>query len=186
MLAGGTLEGVLRHPDPPLADGALTLRAKTRHDVDALVAICQDPAIPRWTRVRSPYTREDALAWVAISELDLSAGRAIDWVAVDADGVIVASVAIQQIDHERGTGEVGYWVAAPARGRGIAARAVRLVSEWAVRELGLRSLEIMAHEDNAPSQAVARAAGYLETGETTVPPREGLPEGRYVVFTWGP
>ena len=186
MLAGGTLEGVLRHPDPPLADAAIALRAKTRHDVDRLVAICQDPAISRWTRVPSPYTREDALAWIAISELELSAGRAIDWVAVDADDAIVASVAIQQLDRERGTGEVGYWVAAPARGRGIAARAVRLVSEWAVRELGLRSLEIMAHEDNAPSQAVARAAGYLETGETSVPPRDGLPEGRYVVFTLEP
>ena len=27
MLAGGTLRGVLRHPDPPLSDGEITLRA---------------------------------------------------------------------------------------------------------------------------------------------------------------
>jgi len=181
MLAGGTLGGVLRHPDPPLADEVITLRAKARHDVDTLVAICQDPAISRWTRVPSPYTREDALAWIALCELELQTSRSIDWLAVDATGEVVASVAIQGIADHRA--EVGYWVAAPARGRGLAARAVRLVSPWALGELGLRQLEIMAHEDNAASLAVARAAGYTETGETHVPPREGLPEGRYVVLT---
>ena len=183
MLAGGTLKGVLRHPDPPLSDGVITLRAKRREDVDALVAICQDPAIPRWTRVPSPYRREDALAWVAASQLELTAGTAIDWLAVDERDDVVASVAVQQIRRDAGVGEIGYWVAAGARGRGIATRAVRLVAEWARGELGLRRLEIMAHEDNAASQAVARAAGFRQSGERHVPPREGLAPGRYVVFT---
>jgi RimJ/RimL family protein N-acetyltransferase len=184
MLAGGTLRGVLRHPDPPLSDGEILLRAKTSRDVEALVEICSDPEIPRWTRVPSRYTPEDALAWMAASELELAAGRSIDWLVVDADGEILASVAIQDIKHEHGAAEIGYWVAAPARGRGIATRAVRLVAEWARRELGLRTLEIRAHEDNAASQGVARAAGFVETGETHVPPRDGLAEGRYVVHTW--
>jgi RimJ/RimL family protein N-acetyltransferase len=41
----------------------------------------------------------------------------------------------------------------------------------------------MTHEDNLASQRVARAAGFTETGETDVPPNEGLAPGRYVVFT---
>jgi RimJ/RimL family protein N-acetyltransferase len=176
---------MLRHPDPPLSDGVITLRAKTRADVDALVTICQDPAIPRWTRVPSPYTRGDAEAWIAFSELDLQTGAGIDWLAEDEHGEVVASLAIQHIRAEQGLGEVGYWVAAPARGRGLAARGVRLVTAWGLGELGLRELEIMTHEDNLASQAVARAAGYEETGATHVPPREGLPPGRYLVFTTG-
>ena len=183
MLAGGTLRRMLRHPDPPLSDGVITLRAKTSRDVEALVEICADPEIPRWTRVPSPYTVADALGWMAASELELSVGRAIDWLAVDAAGEIVASIAIQDIKHERGAAEIGYWVAGPARGRGVATRAVRLAAEWALRELGLRTLEIMAHEDNGASQGVARAAGFTETGETHVPPGDGLAEGRYVVHT---
>ena len=185
MLARATLGGMLRHPDPPLADGVITLRAKDRRDVDTLVALCQDPAIPRWTRVPRPYTRADALEWIALSELEQAAGRAIGWLAV-AGGEVAGSVGLQVIDHERGTAEIGYWVAAPARGRGIAARAVRLVSDWAVRELGLRELRISAHEDNAASQAVARRAGYTEARVLAEPPGEGLPPGRYVVFTWQP
>ena len=123
----------------------------------------------------SPYTREDALAWIALCELELQTGRAIDWLAVDATGEVVASVAIQGIADDRA--EVGYWVAAPARGRGLAARAVRLVSAWALGELGLRQLEIIAHEDNAASLAVARAAGYAETGETTCRRWKGCRKG---------
>jgi RimJ/RimL family protein N-acetyltransferase len=183
MLAGGRLRGMLRHPDPPLGDDVITLRAKTRDDADALVRICQDPAIPRWTRVPVPYRRRDAEAWIAVSELDLAAGTGIDWLAVDEHDEVLASVAVQDIRQDEGTGEIGYWVAAHARGRGVATRAVRLATEWALGELGLKTIEIMTHEDNAPSQAVARAAGYTETGETMVPPREGLPPGRYLVFT---
>jgi RimJ/RimL family protein N-acetyltransferase len=177
---------VLRHPDPPLSDGVITLRAKTGADADALTAACQDPEIPRWTRVPVPYRRADALAWVAGSELELDAGVSIDWLAVDADDDLLASVALMHIDRDAGTAEIGYWVAREARGRGIATRAVRLVSEWAASELGLTTLEIIVHEDNAPSHAVARSAGFARTGERRVAPREGIPEGGYLVHHWHP
>jgi RimJ/RimL family protein N-acetyltransferase len=186
MLAGGTLVGVLRHPDPPLSDGVITLRAKTAKDADALTAACQDPEIPRWTRVPVPYRRADALSWIAGSELELDAGVSIDWLAVDEEDRLLASIAVMQIDRAAGTGEIGYWVAAEARGRGVATRAVRLVRDWAASELGLTTLELVIHEDNGPSHAVARAAGFTPTGEHREPPREGLPAGRYVVHHWHP
>jgi RimJ/RimL family protein N-acetyltransferase len=184
MLARATLPGVLRYPDPPLTDGVVTLRAKRGGDADALTAACQDPEIPRWTRVPTPYRRADALGWIAASELELATGSAIHWIAVDDDDRLLASVSVMGIDRRRGTGEIGYWVAREARGRGVATRAVRLVRDWAAGELGLRTLEIMVHEDNLGSRAVARAAGFEETGERAIPPREGLPEGRYVVHRW--
>ena len=186
MLAGGTLSSVLRHPDPPLSDGVVTLRAKARTDVDALTAACQDPEIPRWTLVPDPYRREDALSWLAATELELDAGFAIDWLAVDEADRLLASIGLMGIDREHGTGEIGYWVAREARGRGVATRAVRLVRDWAASELGLTTLELVIHEDNAPSHAVARAAGFTHTGERDRPPREGLPQGRYLVHEWHP
>ena len=182
MLAGGRLRGVLRHPDPPLSDGVITLRAMTAADVDAVTAACQDPEIPRWTRVPVPYRRADALSWVAGSELERDAGVTIGWLAVDDEDRLLASISVMEIDREAGTGEIGYWVAREARGRGVATRAVRLVAEWARSELGLTTLEIAVHEDNMASQAVARAAGFTDAGEREMAPREGLPEGRYVVF----
>jgi RimJ/RimL family protein N-acetyltransferase len=177
---------VLRHPHPPLSDGVLTLRAKSGVDADALTAVCQDPEIARWTRVPTSYRRADALAWIAGSELELAAGTSIDWLAVDRDDGVLASVGLMDIDRAKGTGEIGYWVAREARGRGVATRAVRLVRDWAASELGLTRLEILAHEDNAASLAVARAAGFTQAGERHGAPREGLPDGRYVVHHWRP
>jgi RimJ/RimL family protein N-acetyltransferase len=184
MPAGGTLRGVLCHPDRPLGDDMITLRAMTGADADAVTAACQDPEIPRWTRVPVPYRRADALAWVAGAELELDAGLSIGWLAVDAEDDLLASVSVMQIDREHSIGEIGYWVAREARGRGVATRAVRLVCEWAARELGLTTLEIVVHADNAPSLRVARAAGFTRTGERRVAPRAGLLEGRYLVHVW--
>src|SRR4051794_29127063 len=44
--------------------GAVHLRAPRSEDVDAITAVCQDPEIQRWTRLPSPYGREDAVFFV--------------------------------------------------------------------------------------------------------------------------
>jgi ribosomal-protein-alanine N-acetyltransferase len=79
-------------------------------------------------------------------------------------GGLVGSIGVMRLDDERLVAEIGYWVAKDARGRGIATRAVRLVSRWAVGELGVQRLELMSHVDNAASQAVAEAAGFVHEG----------------------
>ncbi len=89
------------------------------------------------------------------------------------------------VDRARGSGEIGYWVAAGARGRGVTVRAIVLVRDWAVRELGLTTLDILPHADNAPSQAVAERAGFAWTGELATIRR--MPPGRrhgYRVYRW--
>jgi len=53
---------------------------------------------------------------------------------------------------------------AGARGRGIASRALRLVSAWALDELGVGRLQLHADVENVPSQRVAERAGYVREG----------------------
>jgi [ribosomal protein S5]-alanine N-acetyltransferase len=59
--------------------------------------------------------------------------------------------------------EVGYWVRADARGRGIGSRALVLVSDWAFVH-GYRRLQLHADVDNVASQRVAEKAGYRREG----------------------
>jgi RimJ/RimL family protein N-acetyltransferase len=158
---------------PTLRDGDLVLRPKTPGDAEALVAACQDAEIPRWTLVPSPYTRADADHYIALSEHEAAAGTGVHLIAVDAvDGRLLGSFSVMELDREPGYGEIGYWVAAGARGRGIATRAVRLLTDWARSDLGLTRIEILPHKDNAPSQRVAEKAGYRDTGRLVPPPRE--------------
>ena len=42
----------------------LVLHVPDDSDIDAITAACQDPEIPRWTTVPSPYTREHGEGYV--------------------------------------------------------------------------------------------------------------------------
>jgi RimJ/RimL family protein N-acetyltransferase len=171
--------------DPPtLRDGALTLRQGRPEDVDAVTAACQDPEIPRWTTVPSPYRREDAEDWLGAVRAAARDGTSVHLLAFEDDR-LVGSFSVMEIDRERGYGEIGYWVAAEARGRGIATRATRLLHDWSTRELGLTTLEILPHRDNAPSRRVAERCGYSPTGELRRAPRADDPEEpAYMVYAW--
>ncbi|SFI72528.1 Acetyltransferase (GNAT) domain-containing protein [Streptosporangium canum] len=62
--------------------------------------------------------------------------------------------------HDSQTGEISYWVAAEARGRGAATRAVALFSAWTFQNVGLSELWLRAHRDNVASQQVASRTGF--------------------------
>jgi len=57
-------------------------------------------------------------------------------------------------------GEVSYWLAAPARGRGAATIALRCFSDWVLATTDATELWMRVHSENAASAAVAIRAGY--------------------------
>jgi RimJ/RimL family protein N-acetyltransferase len=168
---------------PTLRDDDLVLRPKRPEDADAITAACQDPEIPRWTLVPSHYTRADADEFIASAATEAAAGSAVSLLAVDAaDDRLLGSFSLMELARAPRYGEIGYWVAAQERGRGIASRAVRLLTGWAQSELGLDRIEILAHRDNTPSRRVAEKAGYHDSGELRACPR-GAPEHKvYAVY----
>jgi RimJ/RimL family protein N-acetyltransferase len=169
---------------PTLSDGVVGLRAMRQSDIPAMVAACQDPEISRWTRVPSPYTREDAQRFLAISATEAAAGEGIALAVADDGDRLVGTMGLFGLDG-RGRGEIGYWTAAAARGRGATTRAVVLMRDWARAELGLTTIEILCHRDNQPSQRVAERAGFADTGESRSAPH--MPPGRregYKAYRW--
>jgi RimJ/RimL family protein N-acetyltransferase len=171
---------------PSLSDGEIAVRPIAPTDIADIVAACRDPEIPRWTRVPSPYTREDAEQFVAIAATEAAAGEGVALAVCDAArDRLIGTIGLMEVDRERGYGAIGYWTAAPARGRGAATRAVALLRDWAHAELGLAEIEICAHRDNRPSQLVAERAGFADTGELRSVPR--MPPGKrdgYKVYVW--
>jgi RimJ/RimL family protein N-acetyltransferase len=169
---------------PTITDGDLTLRPPEPADADAVTAACQDPDIQRWTFVPSPYRPEHAAGWIAGAPGEAAAGASVSLLAVE-EGRVVGSFGLMEIDQQRGYGEIGYWVAAEARGRGLATRGTRLLHEWATGSLGLTKLEILPHEDNTASRKVAERAGYRDTGELRRQPRDTRGHGAsYAVYAW--
>jgi RimJ/RimL family protein N-acetyltransferase len=155
---------------PTLSDGEVVVRGLREGDIPAIVAACQDPEIPRWTRVPSPYTREDAERFLAVAATEAAAGEGIALAVADADDRLLGTIGLMGLD-DGDSGEIGYWTAPEARGRGLTTRAVVLVRDWAHETLGLATIEILAHRDNRPSQVVAERAGFVDTGEIRRVPR---------------
>ena len=63
-----------------------------------------------------------------------------------------------------GEAELGYVVAQAARGRGLATRALRLLTDWSFARLRLERLELMISPANTGSERVAERAGYRFEG----------------------
>jgi RimJ/RimL family protein N-acetyltransferase len=157
-------------PDPPLSDGVVTLRPWTAADVAALVEACQDPEIARRTLVPSPYTEDDARSYLQRVTAGWQDGGRASFAVVEATGhdVPLGAAGLPVIDWHQLAADVGYWLAAPARGRGFATRAVELLAGWAFGPLGLERLELRTNEDNAASHAVARRAGFAPSDRPLV------------------
>ena len=148
-----------------LGDGVVGLRGPRAADAHAIAEGCSDAAVARWTKVPSPYTLEDARAWIAIAERVRAQGTELPLVIVRAgEDRVVGCVALRPRAEPEPHGEVGYWVAAAVRREGLGTRAVRLVTAHALGRLGLRWVEITVSPRNAASLALARSAGFSSRG----------------------
>jgi RimJ/RimL family protein N-acetyltransferase len=146
----------------PLVDGPTALRSWREADIPALVEACQDPEIPRWTRVPSPYGESDARAYMLQRYDAIATATAAPYAIVSAldDTELLGSIALMDLNWQQKRGEVGYWLARKARGVGHATRAVRLICQWGLAQLGLERITLMASTGNPASQRVAERAGF--------------------------
>jgi RimJ/RimL family protein N-acetyltransferase len=155
----------IEFPAAGLDDGTVTVRLIADADLPEIVDACNDPDIARYTTVPAPYGDSDARAWMAHSAAGIAAGSDLGAVVVDSgDGRLLGSVGLHGIDRVSKRCSAGYWVAPEVRNGGIATRAVKLISEFAFRDLGLRRIELWIEPENRASLAVAEAAGFAREG----------------------
>jgi RimJ/RimL family protein N-acetyltransferase len=114
-------------------EGELVLRAPNDDDIPALVAACQDPEIPRYTRVPSPYGEPEARIFIERARQGVVDGLARGYVVTDKSNVLLGTIGAFHINVKAAELEVGYWLAASARGRGIASMALTAVVRAALR-----------------------------------------------------
>jgi RimJ/RimL family protein N-acetyltransferase len=153
-------------PVEGISDGVVRLRVMAEGDLRAIAAACRDPEIPRWTRVPDDYREADARSWFQQEAAERARGQQLGLVVVDPNSDrLLGSVGIVHPSWTEGRCELGYWVVREARGRGIATRAVRLLTAWVFDRLPIDRIEICAEPRNTPSRRVAEQAGYTFEGE---------------------
>ncbi|MYS25267.1 Protein N-acetyltransferase, RimJ/RimL family [Streptomyces sp. DvalAA-14] len=152
-----------------LTTDRLLLRPLAPADAPAVHTACQDPDIPRWTSVHSPY---------ALADADDFVGRICveGWrddvlynfgVFTRDTGDLVGSMGLVRLgqlpapDHQA---ELGYWTAKEQRGKGYTVEAGRAVCGWAFAALGVERIEWYAEAGNEGSRAVALRLGFVMEG----------------------
>lgn len=155
---------------PSAGAPGLLLRPWTEQDVPAMVAAYRDPLMRRW--LRHPVTTEqDAHRMILARHADRLAGTRFSFAVLEAHadgatGDLVGGVSIRGLGADAASGEVGYWVTAASRGRGIAPRALNEVCHWAFRLPSIRplaQLELIHAVGNHASCRVADKAGFALT-----------------------
>ena len=131
-----------RVPIPPLsgvpAIAGVTLRHWAETDVVPITAACQDAEA-------ADYQDQYARNFIASSEANRMKGAALEVaVAAVGDGSVLGSVGLIKLDFANARGEVGYWIAPQARGRGVATAAVKLITGVGFDRLGLMRLDLLA------------------------------------------
>jgi RimJ/RimL family protein N-acetyltransferase len=151
-------------PDQISVDSQLTLRLPRRTDGPALIAAVQDPEIPRWTTVPSPYGQDEFDSWMDRAEL----WRAEDelrknYLLVDGNDQLLGMVGLVRVRAEDENAELGYWMSPAARGKGLLTAALTALLRETLRA-GYQRVDAEVLVGNTASQRVLERVGFTHEG----------------------
>jgi RimJ/RimL family protein N-acetyltransferase len=135
-----------------------------RKHVTFLADVVHDPDVLRFTRVPDPPPEDFVEGWFAGYEEGRAAGTRDGFAILDAEGIFLGTAVAPAIDRATGTVELGYTIMPAARGRGVATRALGLITEWAFAALDAKRIELYISTDNPASKRVAERNGYRYEG----------------------
>ncbi|MFF3405110.1 GNAT family N-acetyltransferase [Streptomyces sp. NPDC002742] len=163
-----------------LSGEGLVLRDWTEADLTAMPDLFDHPDIAYWTPLVSPFDEAAARARLE-RDRQLRAQGTVMLLAITVDGgAPLGEVMLRRAPE--GT-ELGYAVGPAHRGQGLAARAVRVMANYAFEQLGASQVILELEAENAASVGVATKAGF---GLLDVPLITGEEKGRpYALQTWG-
>ena len=143
-------------PSPLSSGGPVRLRRWREDDLTALVEALNEAEIARWMAFPSPFTEADGREFL-VRQIAASGSFAV----TGENDTLLGAVWVRDIGE--GRGQIGYWTAARARGRGVGSEALRQLVDRAI-ELGYARLQLLVEPANAASARVAENAGFRREG----------------------
>jgi RimJ/RimL family protein N-acetyltransferase len=150
-----------------LSDDVVLLRPWTRTEASFIAGASRDPAIDRYNS--PPHSLEGALAIIESFERNWQTfavtgnPTGVAFAIVDAASGELAGMCGVDEWSSTDVAQIGYWLAAPARGRAFATRAVMLMTGWLFKS-GAARVFLTVVSENLASAAVAQRAGFAYEG----------------------
>lgn len=147
------------------ACGGVRLRAFELRDTAMVRDLATDPYVPLVGTLVAHATEQQAVEWIERQHDRLRTGTGYSFCVADAaDDRAVGQVGLWVKDVADGRATAGYGVAPRARGRGVAADALRAVTAFAWSLPALHRVELYIEPWNVASVRTAERAGYQREG----------------------
>jgi ribosomal-protein-serine acetyltransferase len=151
----------------PLTEyGTLTLRPiEQKHDQALFAIVKRDREYLRtwqnWPDVLQ--TQEDMRFYVQTSLFKSKNQQGFDMV-IQYHGQVVGKIGLVYINRAENYGEIGYWIAQNAQGRGLMTRAVWLLTGYCICTLNIPNMYIRCAAGNLKSRAIPERLGFKNMG----------------------
>ncbi|MGW6721606.1 GNAT family N-acetyltransferase [Streptomyces sp. NPDC054995] len=141
------------------------LRPWEMSDLPLIREASLDPYIPLITTIPAPYSEAAAEAFVRRQWGRAATGAGYPFAIVRSrDRRPVGAIGLWLRELPEGRASLGYWLTDLARGQGVARAALRTVTGWALRDLGVPRLQLYIEPWNTASARIAEDIGFRREG----------------------
>ena len=147
-----------------LADDAIRLVPLTPAHEREVGDLVQDEDVRTFTRVPTEPPVDFAATWINRYVEGWREGSRAGFAIETHEGEFLGLGMFVRLENEARQGEIGYVTGAAARGKGVATRTLRLLTDWGFSQLGLERIELWIDTTNTGSERVAERAGYMREG----------------------
>jgi RimJ/RimL family protein N-acetyltransferase len=150
---------------PTLAAGEFVLRAFDFDDAPMVREASTDPFIPLITTVPPNGSTEEIRAFIERQHGRSATGVGYSFAIAERDtDRAVGQIGLWLDNVRHGRASIGYWIVASQRRRGIAATALRAITEWGLRLPEVARVELYVEPWNTGSLRTAELVGYQREG----------------------
>ncbi len=143
---------------------SFVIRPWKKGDDDSIVKYANNLEVAKNLKDRfpHPYTIDDAINWIEIATAE--ALLDLNW-AIVIEGEAAGGIGLDPgTDIYRYSAEIGYWLGEKYWGKGIMTKAVSLITDYGLSELGLHRIFTSVYQWNPGSMRVLEKNGYTLEG----------------------
>lgn len=153
----------------PLVESNVFLRVLIREDVTTrYLSWLSDPEVLRYLELRfsPPQTLVDLELFV--NAVNASDNSLMLGIFLKSEKLHIGNIKLGPIDRNHSTGDIGLLIGDRAHwGKGLASKAIKLLSDYAYEELGLIKLTAGCYGSNEGSRRAFLNVGFVEEGRRT-------------------
>ncbi len=144
----------------------IKLRIHKASDADAIYKHIRDKEIQKYTlNIPFPYTKANAVDFIKQATKNRKLKSAYEFAITNLDNdEVIGGISLMNLDWKNKNAELGYWLAKKYRNKGYITEAIKLILEFAFKELKLNRISARLWEKNLASIKVLKKNKFKKEG----------------------